>query len=124
MLRTTVSCLSVLACGVVGLGILAPPAAAVPAPGSLYCTYKLHQRHHSVDGKCSGQTEFGSASGSFQGSVRPNGTAKGTFELDSTLGSYDGTFNGSGFDGGTATGSFTVKLGPAQAKGNFRAWIG
>jgi hypothetical protein len=108
-----------------GALVLAQPAAADPWPAAyLQCSYELNHQLHKVSGECYGHTPFGDARGSLDGSLRPNGSAKGKLKLDSSNGSLDGSFTGRGFTGGTAKGTFTVRFGPTHASGNFVAWVG
>lgn len=120
--RAMVAGASAAAIATVGL---AAPASAQTAPiGDLYCTYQLDNKLHKVSGGCTGHSEFGSASGSFDGTYRPNGSAKGKFRLDSRKGSFQGSFQGWSFDGGHANGTFAVSLGALRVTGGFVASVG
>lgn len=120
--RTVTSCLSALAIGAVGL--VTPAAAAPLTDTNLSCSYQLENRHHKVNGTCSGDTSFGTMGGTFDGKLRPNGTAKGSFTLDSRTSSWRGSFKGGGFTGAHANGTFSVTLGTLSLSGSFIAILG
>lgn len=117
-------------CCVIGALIIATVGLAAPASsdagprGDLYCTYQLDNKLHKISGGCTGHTELGSASGSFDGSYRPNGSAKGKFKLEGRKGSLKGSFQGWHFDGGHANGTFSVSLGALHLSGSFVAKLG
>ncbi|MQA61652.1 MAG: hypothetical protein GEU86_09165 [Actinophytocola sp.] len=120
--RTAVSCLSALAIGAVGL--VTPASAAPMTDTNLSCSYQLENRHHKVTGTCSGDTNFGTMSGTFNGKLTKNGTAKGSFALDSRSASWRGSFKGGGFTGAKAKGTFSVSLGTLSLSGSFIAILG
>lgn len=121
--KTGIAVLSSIAIGAAGL-VAAPTAQALPGATELTCTYQLKKAANKVSGGCSGSSPWGSASGTFDGKLRPNGSGKGSFTMVTELGTLDGSFNGNYFNGGRATGSFTVSLGGLHAFGSFVAWLG
>ncbi|MGH3519277.1 MAG: hypothetical protein ACRDQ7_18040 [Haloechinothrix sp.] len=101
--------------------VAGPAAASSPAGGELNCTYRLNQQAGKVSGSCAGSTDFGSASGSFTGHLRPGGFGSGEFTVDGPAGSYSGSFKGKPFKGGKAKGSWSVELGSLSVSGTFVA---
>lgn len=99
-------------------------AASTASDGEFSCTYKFQQNAGKVTGSCEGGTEFGSATGTFTGHMRPGGIGSGEFVLDLPSGKYSGSFKGKPFFGGKAKGTWVVKVGTLNLSGAFVALSG
>jgi hypothetical protein len=116
-LATGAATITTLAAGVL---VGATPAEAAPKARSLPCTYVVDQTAGTVSGACHGSTPLGTADATFAGTWA-DGSASGTFTLDTWLWDFSGTFSGSGFNGGTATGTYTVLTPFGTYSGTFGA---
>lgn len=98
----------------IGAAVAVPSfASADPVTDALPCTYTVDQESGSVSGECAGETPLGEVSGTFTGTVDPEGAGSGTFLFSSPLGDGEGVFNAEfGTDGGTADGTVDA-TGPA-----------
>lgn len=105
---------------VAGVTAGALPADAAPRTRTLPCTYTLDEAAGTLVGECHGSTPFGTADATFSGTYA-DGSASGTFTVDTWLWDFSGTFSGTGFDGGQATGTYTLVTPFGPVSGTFGA---
>jgi hypothetical protein len=106
-----------------GVLVGATPAEAAPKTRSLPCTYVVDEAAGTISGECHGSTPLGTADATFSGTWA-DGSATGTFTLDTWLWDSSGSFSGTGFDGDRATGTYTVMTPFGTYSGTFSAAAG
>lgn len=107
---------------VAGVAIGAAPADAAPKVRKqpLPCTYVLDEAAGTIAGECHGSTPLGTVDAVFSGTYT-DGSASGSFTVDTWLWDFSGSFSGTGFDSGSASGSYTVLTPFGTVSGSFSA---